>query len=462
MGSRSTPGRLGSARGAVLVHVAVAIIGLLAFCALSIDYGVMWLSRRQAQNAADAAALAGAASLAYDNGSDFDRARLMAKNVGESNRVFGQQLSITLGSGGGGAPTDDISFMGPSFPNQCPPGFASANDTCVRVNVYRNAGRNPLPTFFGTVFGRTQQGVKATATAVITGGNATNCMRPFGLPDKWDEWDTATNGAEWETTTSFPDPSGLTTSGWDPDYWVPQPSNNQTPAYSTRFTGAEYENDRYVPPSPTSSGTSFRLHPPNSNAFCCDYGMQLKMTIGYQGNTSGGFFQPLRVLCNGGNCYRDAISGCDGVTRVVGGDVDTEQGAMVGPTQQGVNALIAQDPGAQWYPANTTFANGLRCPSYGGCAYSPGASAINASPRIIPVPVINVDTYMQDPNGMSSVTIMNLMGLFLEPIQGNGPTQQIVGRIVPAPGFLAGCPAGVTSCTVAGTSSFLSTIVLVR
>ena len=46
----------------------------------------MWMSRRQAQNAADAAALAGALSLAYDSGTDYDRARLVAKRVGDSEQ----------------------------------------------------------------------------------------------------------------------------------------------------------------------------------------------------------------------------------------------------------------------------------------------------------------------------------------------------------------------------------------
>src|SRR3954468_20187233 len=124
--------RAGGAEGAVLVHVAVAIIGLLAFCALVVDYGTMWVSRRQAQNAAEAAALAGAISLAFDSGTDFDRARMMAKKVGESNKVFGGTLSITQGTGSGGNPTDDISFMGPTFTNHCPPGFATSGDTCIR------------------------------------------------------------------------------------------------------------------------------------------------------------------------------------------------------------------------------------------------------------------------------------------------------------------------------------------
>ena len=60
---------LTSERGAVIVHVTIALVGLLAFSIFVVDYGVMWAARRQAQNAADAAALAGAISLAYV---DFD------------------------------------------------------------------------------------------------------------------------------------------------------------------------------------------------------------------------------------------------------------------------------------------------------------------------------------------------------------------------------------------------------
>ena len=133
-----------------------------------------------------------------------------------------------------------------------------------------------------------------------------------------------------------------------------------------------------------------------------------------------------------------------------------------GPTRQGILDLIAKDPTAQWYAANTTFGNGLQCPSYGGCIYSSANGTINSSIRIMPVPVFNVDTFMQNPNGVSPIAIQNLIGLFAERIDGSGPNQQIVVRIVPAPGFVAGCPPGVSSCTIVSTASFLRAIVLVR
>ena len=97
----SLAARLRSENGAVLVYVALAMIGLVAFSALSVDYGVMWSSRRQAQNAADAAAHAGAVSLAFDNPSDFERARAVAETVGETNTVFGGTLNIDRGAGQG-------------------------------------------------------------------------------------------------------------------------------------------------------------------------------------------------------------------------------------------------------------------------------------------------------------------------------------------------------------------------
>ena len=51
-------------RGAILIHVAIAVLGLLAISSFSIDYGVMMVSRGQAQTAADAGAMAAALYLA--------------------------------------------------------------------------------------------------------------------------------------------------------------------------------------------------------------------------------------------------------------------------------------------------------------------------------------------------------------------------------------------------------------
>jgi len=59
-------------QGQVIVILAIGLIGLLAFAALAIDGGMVYSHRRQAQNAADAAAMA--AALAKVKGKDWQTA----------------------------------------------------------------------------------------------------------------------------------------------------------------------------------------------------------------------------------------------------------------------------------------------------------------------------------------------------------------------------------------------------
>ena len=66
MASTLPPPRLNE-RGSILIAVAVCLVGLIAFSALVVDYGVLWVSRTQAQAAADAGALAGAISIAANS-----------------------------------------------------------------------------------------------------------------------------------------------------------------------------------------------------------------------------------------------------------------------------------------------------------------------------------------------------------------------------------------------------------
>ena len=101
--------------------------------------------------------------------------------------MFGGTLNIDRGAGQGdnADPALDISFPHDGAAAECPTPLTGG--TCVRANVYRNEGNNPLPTFFGHVFGRTEQGVRATATAQIVSGNASDCLKPWAVADRWTE-----------------------------------------------------------------------------------------------------------------------------------------------------------------------------------------------------------------------------------------------------------------------------------
>jgi len=153
--------------GAVLVHAALVLIGLMALSTFIIDYGVLWASRRQAQNAADAGALAGAIHMMYDtNLNPTGDVLTTATDVALQNRVWST------------APAATAVF-------ECPPYVAvGANVDCIRVDVFRDqAHSNALPMFFGRFLGRNLQNIRATATARVNTGNSTDCLKPFAVPD---------------------------------------------------------------------------------------------------------------------------------------------------------------------------------------------------------------------------------------------------------------------------------------
>src|SRR5689334_17942976 len=85
-------------RGAVMVHVALGLIAFMALSALSIDYGVKWVARSQAQNAADAGALAGATALAFDSPSQAPEgmATRSAQAFALANSVWGAPPDVDV------------------------------------------------------------------------------------------------------------------------------------------------------------------------------------------------------------------------------------------------------------------------------------------------------------------------------------------------------------------------------
>jgi Flp pilus assembly protein TadG len=411
--------RLRSERGAVLIHVGIAMIGLLGFCAMAVDYGVMWTARRQAQNSADAAALAGAVSLAFVDRADTNRARFAAEAAGEANPIWGAAPNID--------PANDIVI------GTCPPGITNAIDLCVRANVYRNQSHgNALPTFFAHILGINNQGVQATATARVLVGNSASCMRPWALTDKWHDLVDTDNPIEGTPTWTFEDKYER--------YFENGPSRGQlmpgaVDCYHAALTNLQ---GPYMDNCPAGTPvTSFQVPQ--------DVGTRVRMKSGNpsQALTAGWFF-PIDLPIEGGPStggqrYSQNIATCNSLPVNIGDLVWTEPGNMIGPTNQGVSDLIAQDPGATW--------NGTQVVG--------GAFGVNNSPRIVPIPIFNVDAYyFQDKtSGRFQVQITNILGFFVEQMQG----QDVTGILLP---YRAQFNPG--AATVASNSSFLYSVVLVR
>ena len=279
-------------RGAIIIHVAFALLALLAFSAFVVDMGVMWVSRRQAQNAADAGALAGAVALMRDGGSSTEAAK-SALQWASNNAIFGRQfrgnVRVTFsGASGTCGPSCDISPIPPCGDQ---PG-------CVRVDVFRSARIVRIAPARRSV--RRSRPFLARSSA----SPSSACARR--RPRKWRRatWCDAccrllwpTDGRTRLTRTSTPtwfandgnhlpgDPIG----GWSPNDLYQDAAGGGT--------------DSYIPPYHTGH-TGWTV--------TGDYGRQLVLKDGAVGQFSAGWANKVDLPgSTGANDYRQDIRGCN-------------------------------------------------------------------------------------------------------------------------------------------------------
>jgi hypothetical protein len=411
--------RCASARGAITIFVALALMALLAISAFVVDYGTMWVSRRQAQNAADAAAMAGARSLPINGGSNA-QATAAALAFAAQSPIWGQYPAAT-----------DVEVS--PLPFTCPASAASGGNACIRVDVIRGtldrggtAHTNTLPVFFGSLIGLTSQGVRATATAQAAQGNGASCMRPWLVADSW---------------LPMPPP------------WTQNSTFN--PGAPPPLPGF----DQYFPPS-LATTTGFTL---------AETGLQLVLKPGVIGIWSAGWTGEIDL---GTPTTAEQISGCPsyvptiglynpsvGACANVGDATDPARGCVqINPglsavTATGVSDLVALDPGASWDAGTMTVVG----------------SSSAMSPRIVPLGIFNTLAYYNESCGGPGCVaqIVNIAGFFVEGmctgvsldpgVTCPDPSLDVVGRLMNYPGQILAGAGSVTSA-----ASFLTVTRLVQ
>ena len=136
-------------RGQALIMIAFAAIGLFAFTALAIDGGAAFSKDRQAQNAADAAALAGALALT----------RAADAAAGHTAALAAADASTKNNSFNNDGTTNTVSIYNPPMDG---PYAGEANYVQVKILAQ-------VPTYFTRVIGRESVDVGAEAIARTTG-----------------------------------------------------------------------------------------------------------------------------------------------------------------------------------------------------------------------------------------------------------------------------------------------------
>lgn len=359
-------GSLRSERGATTVLIALTLIALTSVVALAVDIGMLLNARSEAQRTADSAALAGAGSLIVQPG-DEPRARLIATQYGARNTVRDDPVVLL--------PEDiqvDLAF----------------NRVTVTVRRFGSRG-TAVSTWFARVFGIDEVDVAARATAEVGTAAGARCLKPWAVPDAWDDpnidgiydpgeyYDQAETGFGSDWRNGMQNGIDLLDNGIDP-------------------IGTTYVNDRGRP-------------------------LQLKPGSPHESVVSGWFFpwdipQVDGSPPFGGDKYRWNIANCNPTIIVLGDEYWVENGNMIGPTIQGVGDLVDQDPGTSWDSAGD---------SVGGSTFTPW----RASPRIVHMPLYNPTTPI-DP-GKNPLVFNNIMAFYLEGMQGSN----VIGRFLEAGGI---------------------------
>ncbi len=331
--------------GTVLVLVAVSLVVLLGMTALAVDLGILFTARSEAQRAADAGAHAGAGVFLVAPGAG-DLAREQAREFAESNPVRHGALEVLDG---------DIDV--------------ELSRQLVRVRVFRTEARgNPVATFFARVLGIQDVDVSAVAAAQVWPADATDCILPFALADRWDVYD-----------------GGYRHAGPD-DVWD------------------EDRGDRY-----------YSAMEPRHDGYYTGYG---RSTIGElillkPGSPSDtpqpGWFYPIRLPgSQGGNDYRESIRNCwdPAGEYELEDEVDKEPGNMIGPTRQGFQHIL-NDP----EEADIVWDSSRDCPARD---YGAGECVGADSRRVRPVAMFDPTLWADIAMGAKPVPITSFGGIFIE------------------------------------------------
>jgi hypothetical protein len=378
-------------RGAALALVAVSLTAILGMGALAVDIGMLMKARADAQRTADAAALAGASAFIDENVAldQLPAARERALEYANRNYVGGTTVNVDSSSGG-------TTIDGSRWIVETEEAVIVIIPDSFKVRAIIR--RENIGTFFGRIMGQSLATVSAKAAAEAVNSNGTKCVKPFALPDMWQDMDDDDGDRIWE----------------EGEEWEYDPLVDEYKPY--KGDPVEYGNI-----DDTGYGSEWRNESPDAdgNTYIGDKGRQIHIKP-QDPNDSGiiypGIFYPwvipedpnqnadCGVGGNGGGeagaaPYSQNICSCNNSLVLLGVDYPIQTGNMVGPSHFGIEDLIDLDPDAEWDPFTNQVVNS-------------NASNWMDSPRVIKIALW--DPIEVQKSGKTSIKFTNIALMFVE------------------------------------------------
>jgi hypothetical protein len=346
------------------------MVALLGMAALAVDLAMGFAARAEAQRVADSAALAGgSAYLELEPNAAAPLSEARALEYALRNSVRGEAVEAS-----------QVQIV--TIPAE----------RRIRVRVEKT----DLPTWFGRILGFDFIPVAATAAAEVTEAGIARCLKPFAVPDLWNE----TNKEEQDSIVAD--------NIWEEEEpWVFDEGDNYL-----EHTAASGDDA-----SETGYGSTLRGQDR-------DYGRDITIKASDpqsdQALNPGLFYpwrlptDPVQAECQtggggggstGGAVYRRNICSCNNSPIELGVPYDLEPGNMIGPTNQGVGELFDLDPYATW--AEGVPVGDGRFGKIQGSAFADPMD----SPRVMKIALFDIRQI--DKPGMQSIEFNNFALMFL-------------------------------------------------
>ena len=308
----------GDESGSAIVFVALSAAVLFLAGALAVDGGLLYTAHAEAQRAADAAALAGASAFTEVGATTAaQEATNRAVDYAKRNTVRGEPIVAS-----------DVSVR------------VVPDSGKVEVSIRRPA----VKLWFMSILGRNDAPVSARAAARAVASDKSKCVKPFAPSDMWSDADDDVNN------NKVQDDNERWVFGDNPNdyYRLPAGKKNAVPpetGYGSVYRGHDLDHGRQIHFEPHGSQGVYAYE---------------KWNIPADPNMTG----PCPVNMSGSNAIRTNMCNCNNTEVRTGVDYTMDNGTQVGPINDGMEELIAQDPNATWDPVAKAVVNSRFTPWY--------------------------------------------------------------------------------------------------
>jgi Flp pilus assembly protein TadG len=479
-GAHSTKPSPDSERGVTMVLVAIAMVGIIAMAALSIDVITLYLAREETQRAADAAALTAARVISVSGitgdpanssgkwnlicGGSSSPASLAAvaavqQNAVEGTAIAASSITVTYSAGNDGTIVSN---------QDCSQLQTSAFGVNPMVTVQLTSAS--VPTFFSRIWGGTGNTVNATAAAEAfnssNSGNVGNvvtgtitpvqprCVKPWIIPNR-DPLTPAPVGGKYcdQTLGKACLPLVSTSDG--------SIKNQGISLNGTNVSGAIGERIWIAPDCiHTGASCSLRVQSPQGNYYASGHQawLQPPPSMQYLPGDMSSTSSVAVPSCSVGSAYRQAIGGCDQGTVYACGvqlanqvDVSENPSAGTDDTRAAVTCLIHEGDATDKQPDGQDTLVGVSGDPFGSpnTNNSPSqypfqvlagksnpwgltnGSPVTSSPSIVSLPIYDDTNPSQIRfNGSTTITIIGFLQVFVNYVDQWGNVDVTILNVV--------------------------------